>query len=552
MTRKVLSTTCIGCALLLGAGLRAENPRKGDKLSWAWQAAVRPGVPGVQHRDCSHYPIDAFIAHALEKEGLRPAAAADRATLIRRVTFDLTGLPPTPAEVGAFVRDAAPDAYERVVDRLLASPRYGERWAMYWLDLVRFAESDGFKADDVRPTAWRYRDYVIHALNQDKPYDRFLREQIAGDELYPGDQEALVATAFNRHFPDEYNARNLEQRRQEILNDITDTTSQVVLGLTVGCARCHAHKYDPITQKDYYRLQAFFAAVFPRDDMPLGSAVHLKEYEDRLGVWETQTAELRRRMQALEQPVLAKLVGRDKIKYPREIQEAYDTPAEKRTPYQKQLADLVSKQLVVKSDAMTKAMAPAVRKEWQELAQQMSAYDKLKPRPLAGTLGITDVGPVAPATFLLQRGDWRSKGEEVKPGVFALLDPKPAAISARPSNGAAATTGRGAGRAEWLTRPDNPLTARVIVNRLWQHHFGRGIVGTPSDFGVIGEPPTHPELLDWMACEFMAPSPEPSPPRAEGKVKGGWSLKAMHKLMVTSATYRQSSQWRPDAAKIDP
>src|SRR5439155_3002310 len=205
------------------------------------------------------------------------------------------GLPPTPAEIDAFLSDKVPDAYEKLVDRLLASPRYGERWAMYWLDLVRFAESDGFKADDVRPTAWRYRDYVIQSLNQEKPYDRFLREQIAGDELYPGDADALVATAFNRHFPDEYNARNLEQRRQEILNDITDTTSQVVLGLTVGCARCHDHKYDPITQKDYYRLQAFFAAVFPRDDMPLGDAVQLKEYQDRLGTWEAQTADLRRR-----------------------------------------------------------------------------------------------------------------------------------------------------------------------------------------------------------------------------------------------------------------
>ena len=522
---------CLG--LVICAATSAQEAARTEK-PWAYSAPLRPAVPRVQQAVWVRNPIDAFIAARLAAKGLRPAAEADRHTLLRRVTFDLTGLPPTPAEVDAFLSDRAPDAYEKVVDRLLASPRYGERWALYWLDLVRFAESDGFKADDPRPTAWRYRDYVIQTLNQDKPYDRFVREQLAGDELFPGDPDALVATAFNRHYPDEYNARNLEQRRQEILNDMTDTTAQVFLGLTVGCARCHDHKFDPILQKDYYRLQAFFSGYRAPDDLVLNRPEEVATYQARLRVWEVKTAALRQRMGALEEPYRRKLSGRDKSKFAPELQEAYDMPPEKRTPLQQQLADMLAKQVRVNPGQMTKAMKPAVRQEWQELNKQMAAFDALKPRPLAVTMGLIDVGPVAPATHLLKRGNWRNKGAVVQPGFLSAIDPAPVSIAPPPG---ARSTGRRSVLAHWLTRPDHPLTARVMVNRLWQHHFGRGLVGTPSDFGAQGERPTHPELLDWLAREF---------------VERDWSLKAMHRLMVTSATYRQASRHDDAAVKVDP
>src|SRR5881392_2409346 len=241
---------------LLGAGLAfagivvwsAPEISQSKSDHWTFKPALRPAVPAVTNRTWPRNPIDRFVLAKLEAVNLAPSPEADRVTLIRPLSFDLTGLPPTPEEVGQFVSDRAPDAYEKLVDRLLGSPRYGERWARHWLDLARYAESEGFKADEIRPNAWRYRDYVIQSFNTDKPYDRFLKEQIAGDELWPKDPDARVATAFNRHYPDESNARNLMQRRQEILNDITDTTAAVFMGLTVACARCHDHKYDPIRQ----------------------------------------------------------------------------------------------------------------------------------------------------------------------------------------------------------------------------------------------------------------------------------------------------------------
>jgi hypothetical protein len=504
------------------------------KKTWAFRPPVRPPLPAVKKTAWVRNPIDAFILARLEARGLTPAPAADPARLIRRLSFDLTGLPPTPQEVDAFVKDRSPDAYEKLVDRLLASPRYGERWALFWLDLVRYAESDGFKADDIRPNAWRYRDYVIRSFNADKPYDRFLREQLAGDELYPDDPEAWIATGFPRHFPDEYNARNLEQRRQEILNDITDTTSQVFLGLTVGCARCHDHKFDPILQTDYYRLQAFFAAFAPREVAAVPAAEQ-QARQRKMQDWLATTAALRGRLEALEEPYRRKLVNTNKVKYPASVQEAFDTPPDQRTPLHHQLADMVAKQLHVGPSEMSKAMSPDVRKQWQDLGKQMAAFERAKPRPLPAAMALTDVGPIAPATYLLQRGEWRRKGAELAPGFLSIIDDKPVQVPA-PAAGAK-TTGRRTVLAQWLTHPNHPLTARVIVNRLWQHHFGRGIVATPSDFGEQGEAPTHPELLDWLAREF---------------IERGWSLKAMHRLMVTSATYRQTAQGgNVAAAKVD-
>jgi hypothetical protein len=518
--------TCIVLGVLLAA-----LPAAADEKPWAYRAPARPPLPRVRGRTIN--PIDAFLLAKLEAVGLTFSAEADRRTLIRRVSFDLTGLPPVPDEVDTFVNDPAPDAYERLVDRLLASPRHGERWATFWLDLARYAETDGFKADDPRPAAWRYRDYVIRALNDDRPYDRFLREQLAGDELYPDDPEALVATGFNRHFPDEYNAVNLEQRRQEILNDMTDTTTQVVLGLTVGCAKCHDHKFDPISQEDYYRVQAFFAAYQPADP-PAARHDEMEHYRAELRAWEAKTAELRKKMGELEEPYRQRFLDSRKRRFPKEYQEMFDRPAEKRSPLEQQIAYMVDKQVRASGEEVVKSMKPEVRQQWQELQKQMTeaAHDRPPAPPTAMTL--TDVGPVAPPTHLLKRGDWRHPGKEVAPGFLSTLDARPPTLPA-PKPGAT-TTGRRAELARWLTSPDNPLTARVMVNRLWQQHFGRGIVGTPNDFGVQGEPPTHPELLDWLATEVVA---------------RGWSLKAVHRLIVTSAAYRQSSTSTPQAADPD-
>src|SRR5262245_11794706 len=287
---------CTVTALVFLALLTGLAPAADPARPWAYRTPERPRVPPVQDPARPRNAVDAFIHARLDEAGLKPTEEADRRTLIRRLAFDLLGLPPQPEEVEAFVADRSPDAYEKLVDRLLASPRYGERWALFWLDLVRYAESDGFKADDPRPAAWRYRDYVIRSLNADKPYDRFVQEQLAGDELFPDDADALVATGFLRHYPDEYNAVNLEQRRQEVLNDITDTTAQTFLGLTLGCARCHDHKFDPITQQDYYRIQAFFAAYWP-DDAPVGTPQQLADYRQRMEEWDRQTAELRKKLE---------------------------------------------------------------------------------------------------------------------------------------------------------------------------------------------------------------------------------------------------------------
>jgi hypothetical protein len=447
----------------------------------------------------------------------------------------LTGLPPTLEELNAFLKDESPDAYEKVVDRLLASPQYGERWAMFWLDLVRFAESVGFKADDPRPLAWRYRDYVIEALNSDKPYDRFILEQIAGDELFPEQPSALVATGYNRHGPTEHNAKNIELHRQEILNDMTDTTGQVFMGLTVGCARCHDHKYDPILHTDYYRLQAFFAAFRASNDAALAGAREREEFDKKMQMWREQTAPIQKKMAELDGPYRKKLINANKVKYDQALQEAFDLPEAQRTPLQQQLAEMFALQLQVDRAQMVKSMKTDIKKDYEALSAELAKYDHLKPKTPPAAMAMTDVGPAAPPTYLLQRGNYKSKGALVQPGFLAIFDPRPASIPMPVPS--AKTTGRRTVLAQWLIRPDNPLTARVMLNRLWQHHFGRGIVATPSDFGAMGEPPTHPELLDWLAVHF---------------VEDGWSLKKMHRLMVTSATYRQSTQAGASAVKEDP
>jgi len=501
---------------------------------WSFLPPKRPSVPQVERASWPHNSIDAFILQELESFGLEPTPEADRTTLIRRVTFDLTGLPPTPEEVDAFLADKSVDAYERVVDRLLGSPRYGERWSRFWLDLARFAESDGFKSDVTRPNAWRYRDWVIRALNNDMPYDTFVRLQLAGDETEPGNADAFVATGFNRNWPYEDNNNIPGLNRQLMLDDMTDTTASVFLGLTVGCARCHDHKYDAISQKDYYRFQALFAASAAKDDYPLLTPVEQSmqsvieaEHEARVDVVRTERDQL-------EQPYMRELV-KSKLKYiPRDAQIAYETDPKARTALQEDLLRRYAKEMKVPPEQLEKAMAPAIRRTWSQAGERMARLIKGAPTRPDQASGMTDTGPVAPPVHLLQKGNFANPGEVVEPGFLSVFG---STRLERAPHQAAPTAGRRSALADWLTRPDHPLTARVMVNRLWQHHFGRGIVATPSDFGTQGIEPTHPELLDWLATEFIA---------------RGWSMKAIHRLMVTSATYMQASVPSAKALKEDP
>jgi hypothetical protein len=476
-------------------------------------------VPKVRLAGWASNPIDAFILARLEAEGLSPSPPADRLRLLRRVTYDLTGLPPTPEEQEAFLGDPSPDAYLRVVDRLLASPAFGERQAQDWLDLVRYAESDGFKEDALRPNTYRYRDWVIRAFNGDLPYDRFVSLQLAGDELAPDDPDALIATGYHRLYPDESNAANLEQRRQEILDEITDTTGLVFLGLTVGCARCHDHKYDPISQKDYYRFQSFFAPFRARDLVVLSSAER-RAYEAKVAEWEAATHETRAEMERLISPLRERLRQDTVLRFRAEIQEAVRTPH--RTPYQQIIALMAEIQMDRGGENALTRLPAAQKKRYQEL------LSRLPPRPTAPLAhAITDVGAEAPPTHRLLGGDWRRPAATVEPQFLTSLGGGKPDL---PVPSAGHSTGRRTALAHWLTDERNPLTARVLVNRLWQHHFGAGIVTTASDFGVQGSGASHPELLDWLAREL---------------IDSGWSLKHLHRLMVASSAYRQDSAVHP-------
>lgn len=524
-------------AAAIASLVAAETPKQftpQQRRWWAFQKVIKPLTPQLKSTTWVKNPIDAFVLARLEEKNLTPAPPAGRITLIRRATLDLTGLVPTPEEVQAFVSDPSPDAFTKVVDRLLASPRYGERWARHWLDLARYADSEGFKSDETRPNIWRYRDYVIDSFNQDKPYDRFVREQIAGDELYPQDPAALIATGFNRHFPDESNARKLLERRQEILNDITDTVGATFLGLTFACARCHDHKFDPILQKDYYRLQAFFAATRIEDHLPLDFGEQHKEYERQYAEWDTKTRDIRAEMHQVIEPRLQALYKENFDKFPPEIQSAITTAPLERTPIQWQMYYKARPQLDRSEEEAAGELNDAARQRWNALKADLAKFDAIKPAPEPVAQAMIDNGRESPKTHVLAVGVYDAYKEEVEPGFLSILDPGPAQI-VPPAD--LNSTGRRSALANWLASVENPLTARVMVNRVWHYHFGRGIVGTPSDFGVMGERPANPALLDYLAATF---------------VENGWSLKRMHRLILLSNTYQQSAQFNPEAAKVDP
>ncbi len=488
---------------------------------WAFNAPRRPALPSLQQTPWPRTAIDHFILARLEKEKIEPSPEADRVTLIRRLSLDLIGLPPSPAEVDAFVADRAPDAYTRLVERLLESPHYGERWGRWWLDVARYADSNGYSIDAPRQI-WKYRDWVINALNKDLPFDQFAVEQLAGDMLPNATLDQKIATGFHRNTQiNQEGGIDKEQFRIESVIDRVSTTGTAFLGLTVGCAQCHDHKFDPITQKEFYRLFAFLNNA-EEPELPIATPeeiAHEKESNTKVAAY------------------LAALPAKDPTIYPRmvkwevslsptqrqalsqAIREAFDNPFAKRTDAQKQL-ELAA---FIEQAPENKAHSAALKK----LQKAKSSFPT--------TLVLREM-PKPRRTYLFIKGDFTRDGGPVGPGVPAILHPLTAGE----------TTNR-LDFARWIVSPQNPLLARVTVNRVWQQYFGRGLVETENDFGTQGLAPTHPELLDWLAVEFQQPTASPI-----SAAPVPYSLKHLHRLIAHSAAYRTSSKARPDLAITDP
>jgi mono/diheme cytochrome c family protein len=638
------------------------------RAHWAYQPVKRPPIPEVKNKAWVRNPIDAFILARLEAKGLQPAPPADKHELVRRVYYDLIGLPPTPKEVEAFVNDNAPDAYEKLIDRLLARPQYGEKWARHWLDLVRYAETNSYERDNPKPNIWRYRDYVIRAFNDDRPFDRFLKEQLAGDEIYPGQNDPLIATGFYRLGVWDDEPVDPKQARYDGLDDIIAVIGQSMLGMTLDCARCHNHKIDPIAQKDYYRLLAFLHGINHyrgggADDLrPVGSIQQMEAYKKIVDAHEEKKAKIQAGLTAIETdfrklykpsaqaaggdlddltykfyrnawsrlPDFSQFKPEDEGKLPRGLfdisprtrNEAFGFVYEgflivpqdgKFTFYldsddgsrlaingkaiitydgihgmgkvQKAAVELKKGRVPIKLEYFQNVAGyglyvgwsgPGVEKrdlsvptdnpeftdvtamihregarvlgdkryqEWFSLLKQMNLIRTPPKMPNVDmALCVVEAGPRVPDTFVFNRGNPHVLADKVEPGypsVFGLPDPKIA--EAKPG---AASSGRRTVLANWMASKDNPMTARVFVNRLWQHHFGRGIVRTPNDFGMQGFRPTHPELLDWLASEFVEPTSR------ERKRPQPWSMKAMHRLILTSNAYRMASRTDAKAAEL--
>lgn len=514
------------CAALFVAAAPID-PREeafiGSRRSyWAFQKVVRPPVP-----EGARNPIDGFIQQGLRAKNLTPSVKASKRTLIRRATMDLTGLAPAPAEVEAFLKDTSADAYEKLVDRLLASPAYGERWALKWLDVVRYADTNGYELDAERPQAWRYRDYVIRSFQAGKPYDRFLKEQIAGDELYPGDADALVATGFLRAGPRHVVGGNTDEEanRQEVLLEMTLGVSNTFLGLTVGCARCHNHKFDPISQADHYRIQAVMAATdlkeiaFATPGEKAAAEAASKAYKERLKPLDDAIAEL-------EKPYREKLREAKKQGLSPELRAVLDIAKEKRTPEQELQFKDASKQIGLSWDEVVGALPPDVKAKRAGLRAERHRLELDEPAPAAAAFAVANMEK-APATHILKIGDPKHKLDAVDPGFLSVLGGLQA-----PKEPA----GRRSALANWLAEPEHPLTARVMANRIWQFRMGTGIVPTPNDFGQLGGRPTNRPLLDWLAAEFVA---------------SGWNVRHVDRLILTSAAYKQSSVIDAAKAAID-
>jgi hypothetical protein len=525
---------------------------------WSFRKVRQPPVPEMPG---AANPVDAFILEKLRDKHLTPAPPADRRTLIRRVSFDLTGLPPEPERVERFVRDPSPEAYPKLVDELLASPRYGERWGRYWLDVVRYADTGGYETDIYYRNAWRYRDYVIQSFNEDKPYDRFVQEQIAGDEIWPDNLdmdgtyklppgkvqhlEARIGTGLFAFGPETHesnmDARKLQYEKE---TDWVDTVGAAFLGLTFGCARCHDHKFDPILQRDYYSLAAAFA-YSQEVEVPVVHRMSIRDHDQHfprvVAVAEAKTA-----LRLFDANVRQRLVDARKAQFAPEVLAAYKVKEEQRTAEQKRLAAPLDeavrsvhpdKEMTSEEAAQRKRLLEQIGKAVSDVPDtdaQKVAWDGLMDIPTATVLGHREP-ELVPETWVYARGDLGSPKEKVVASLPSFL------------GGGDLSSSDCAGRciplarkklALWLTQPDHPLTARVMVNRLWQWHFGQGLVATPNDFGRQGQAPSHPELLDWLAAEF---------------VERGWSMKAMHRLIVLSSAYQRASRFQNAAdLRADP
>lgn len=507
-----------------------------ERAWWAFQPvkAITPPVIKPNKQIVIQNDIDKFVVDKLGRENLVQAPESNRYELVRRAYFDLHGLPPTPEQLKEFIDDKRPDAYERLIDQLLADQKYGERWAQHWLDLVRYAESDGYRQDAYRANAWPYRDYVVRSFNENKPYDRFVREQLAGDELDPENPDVLIGTTYIRNGIYEYNQRDAVAQRQTILNEIADTTGELFLGLSFGCARCHDHKFDPILQKDYYRLMSFFTPMQWRDDLKLATTEQKQEHAEQLKKWDEATVEARTKFDSVMDPKKVSIRKNAIEKFPDDVQVMVNKPDQEKTPYEKQITYLVERQV---ADDFAKIKTDKFKAPDKAIVDEALAALKLaeasKPKPLPVAFVATDVSKTAPPTIMSSR---RGGEQQVEPGFLTLLAPDDLKIT--PPAGIE-STGRRTALANWITRPDNPLSTRVIVNRVWQYHFGRGLVSSSSDFGKLGEKPSHPELLDWLAHEFVA---------------HGWDIKWLHRQIMLSATYRQTARVIPTevALKKDP
>ena len=513
-------------------------PRRGSQSQphWAYQPVARPATPAVKDAKWVRSPIDALVLAQLEAKDIKPSPDADRATLIRRVTLDTWGIIPTPEEVKAFVNDKSPNAYEKLVDRLLASSRYGERWGRRWLDLTRHADSDGYNTDGTRPNMWRYRDYVIKAFNDDKPYNTFIKEQLAGDELWPDRKDALVATGFLRNFPDEINARDLNLKKQEIGNDLADTVSSVFLATTANCAQCHNHKFDKFTQKEYYQLQAYFANTSFRDDVTPLAGKDLSDFSTRQAKWEEATKDIRARQDALLKPYIEKAEADRVLGFVPETRESITKPEKDRNAYDRWIyhRNLWTMSGRTRNAAnQMKEKDKAQYAEFEKLSAELKKFDSLKPKDPGYISTATELGSSeSPPTHVLFKGIYDRKLEEVQPGL-------PSALSAESPKivPTATSSGRRTAIAGWIASDSNPLTSRVLVNRVWNQYFGRGLVDTVNDFGKMGQKPVNPALLDYLADSF---------------VKNGWSVKKLQKEILLSSVYRQASDHREELVSIDP
>ena len=544
-----------------------------DRRFWAFQPPQRPAVPEVRQKERVRNPIDAFLLARLEEKGLEWPEEADRLTLLRRAYLDLTGLPPSPEEINAYRTDPGPGAYGRLVDRLLASPRYGERWARYWLDAVGYADSEGgVSTDAFRPHAYRYRDYIIRSLNADKPYDQFLVEQIAGDELFdyklateytPEQIDKLVATGFLRMGPDSTygTEQNYLPERFDVVATQIQILSSSVMGLTMGCARCHDHKYDPLPQRDFYRLGTILQTAYDPYDwlspnvecvgvgaqcddsntrlLPLLSARERQEIEERNAPIQKEIDELEQLLAQRAAPFREELIARNLSALPAAVREdvrkAFATPEEKRSALAKYLVEKFKPLLEVEQEELEqrfedfKQQAEKLKKAIEESKKKLKAKPKIR--------ALFDMGGEPTPARILWRGQYTNPGPLLEPGVPSVLSAGLAPYQVERRKWSTETAGRRLALAKWLTQPNHPLTARIMVNRIWQHHFGVGLVATPGNFGRTGSPPSHPQLLDWLAHEF---------------VRQGWSIKAMHQLIMTSTAYRQRSTAAEEVQRVDP